>query len=150
MNHGLEEATYKLALAAAGVWRLHPMTPLPPGAGPALQRPVFSQLLALVEEGSANSLVSGTDLWARSGPPATGGGATKRKTAPGASGAKGAGGWSRTGAGPEGETFKARLQLSGTPSGACGYTWRGLQCPRVNCTFTHDHVSSTTGAAPAV
>ena len=58
MNHGLEEATYKLALAAAGVWRLHPLTPPPPGAGPAFQHPVFAQLLALVGEGTANSLVS--------------------------------------------------------------------------------------------
>ena len=58
MNHGLEEATYKLALAVAGVWRLHPLTPPPPGAGPAFQHPVFAQLLALVGEGTANSLVS--------------------------------------------------------------------------------------------
>ena len=62
MNHGLEEATYKLALAVAGVWRLHPLTPPPPGAGPAFQHPVFDQLLALVEQGTANSLLSRTDL----------------------------------------------------------------------------------------
>ena len=62
MYHGLEEATYKLALAVAGVWRLHPLTPPPPGAGPAFQHPVFDQLLALVEQGTANSLLSRTDL----------------------------------------------------------------------------------------
>ena len=148
MNLGLEEATYKLTLEEAGVWKLHPLTPPHPDAGGTFQKAVFAQLLALVEEGTANSLVSCNGMWARSRPPASGGGATKRKTVPGVSSSKGIGARSRTGTGSGGDTFQVRLQLSGIPNGACDYTWRGLQCPRVNCPFAHNQVSSTAAAAP--
>ena len=88
MNRGLEEATHKLALAAASVWRQHSLMPPPVGAGPTFQHPAFAQLLALVEEGAANSLVSRIDLWARPRATTPGGGNTKRKSSPGASRSK--------------------------------------------------------------
>ena len=74
MNRGFQEATHKLALTAASVWRQHLLMHPPAGAGPTFQHPVSAQLLALVVEGATNSLVSRIDLWARPRATTSGGG----------------------------------------------------------------------------
>ena len=112
---------------AAGVWRKYPHTPPPPGSRPNFEHPLFTQLRAMVEKDSANSLAERTELWARTQAHPSGGCSAKRKSAPGANGSKGAVARGRTGFEPGGGTiFKTRLQQSCTLSGECHYTWRRL------------------------
>ena len=89
--------------------------------------PSFAHMRALIEEGTANSLVGRIEMESRTRAPATDGGSGKRKTAPGSGGKSGAAPRGRMGAGGVGDSFKTRLQQLRTPNGAFVIT-RGAAC----------------------
>ena len=151
INAGLKDAMYKLAVDAAAVRRQYPLVPPPPGSGPVFQPLAFTQLRALVEEGSTNSLVVRADMWYRVHATAKGGGSGKRNTPPGANGrkstvAKGGTGWGGVGGTPS----KSRpATLGNLPTNACHYAWSGDDCPRPSCPFDHHQVSPSVCAGGA-
>ena len=109
INVGLDHHMHELAGQAGTLWREHPNAPPPPGSGPPAAVPEFTQLKALLVEGSSDSLAERPRQWKTSPAKAAGAGAGKRKPAAGAGGSKTIVGRGRSDLGEGARAFKARM-----------------------------------------